>query len=453
MTDLRLSRRTFGRALVLGGGLAAFGGATALSSLARAIPRTDQHFVFCYFNGGWDVLLGLDPRDPRDFDEESVSETRIQPGFERLQNIADPDLVRAGPHVFGPYIGELREHAERLCVVRGMSMDTLAHEVGRRRFLTGKPPAGQLARGTNTSAYLAHAVGREDPIPNLSVRVEQYNRDLPIDVTALSVDAISDLVRVLRRGAVQLAPEQESLLEAFHAAQARCARTRRSPLRSRAEGARVSTSELLALELDRQFDFDAPGPENEALRAHFGITGVGVTSPESQAAFAARALTTGITHVVSIQATSGLDTHFTNWETDQGPVQRRGFDAVARLASHLASLEYRDSGDSWLDHTTILGFSEFSRTPLLNEQRGRDHHLTNSCFLLGGLARAGASVGASSDVGMQPQAVHLDTGALDRGGSVVLPEHILRGLMVAAGIPDDTADLRVPPLAAAFRAP
>jgi hypothetical protein len=54
---------------------------------------------------------------------------------------------------------------------------------------------------------------------------------------------------------------------------------------------------------------------------------------------------------------------------------------------------------------------------------------------------------------MQPQAVHLDTGALDRGGSVVLPEHILRGLMVAAGIPDDTADLRVPPLAAAFRAP
>ena len=217
MTDLRLSRRTFGRALVLGGGLAAFGGATALSSLARATPRTDQHFVFCYFSGGWDVLLGLDPRDPRDFDEESVSETRIQPGFERLQNIADPDLVRAGPHVFGPYIGELREHAERLCVVRGMSMDTLAHEVGRRRFLTGKPPAGQLARGTNTSAYLAHAVGREDPIPNLSVRVEQYNRDLPVDVTALSVDAISDLRITYRkdtkRVAVQMTVEKWGIVK------------------------------------------------------------------------------------------------------------------------------------------------------------------------------------------------------------------------------------------------
>ena len=38
---------------------------------------------------------------------------------------------------FGPYLGDLLGHASKLAVVRGISMDTLTHEVGRRRFLTG----------------------------------------------------------------------------------------------------------------------------------------------------------------------------------------------------------------------------------------------------------------------------------------------------------------------------
>jgi uncharacterized protein (DUF1501 family) len=88
---------------------------------------------------------------------------------------------------------------------------------------------------------------------------------------------------------------------------------------------------------------------------------------------------------------------------------------------------------------------------MLNNSRGRDHHLTNSCFMLGGCARGGAVVGASSDVGMQPQAVNIETGRVDPGGNVILPEYVLRGLMVSAGIEDDIADLRVPPLTAAFR--
>jgi uncharacterized protein (DUF1501 family) len=106
-----------------------------------------------------------------------------------------------------------------------------------------------------------------------------------------------------------------------------------------------------------------------------------------------------------------------------------------------------------LDHTTIVGFSEFSRTPLINERGGRDHALTNACFLAGGNIRGGAVIGASSDVGLAPQAIDFDTGELratEDGGEVVRPEHILQTLFHDAGL-DHLADLRVNPIPALLR--
>ena len=34
---------------------------------ARNLDAPDRYYIFCYFGGGWDVFLSLDPRDPRDF--------------------------------------------------------------------------------------------------------------------------------------------------------------------------------------------------------------------------------------------------------------------------------------------------------------------------------------------------------------------------------------------------
>jgi uncharacterized protein (DUF1501 family) len=94
-----------------------------------------------------------------------------------------------------------------------------------------------------------------------------------------------------------------------------------------------------------------------------------------------------------------------------------------------------------------VGFSEFSRTPLRNDRGGRDHWLGNSCFLIGGNVRPGV-IGRSSDYGMEPQPIDLETGAYDPEGEVVRPEHVLRTLLVDAGITADEADLRVDPIPA-----
>ena len=456
MSDMNFKRRDALKGLLaLGGSAAGLGSLGALDSLAQASPEGLDHrqrFIFCYFPGAWDILLSLDPRRMSEYPDDNIAETRIQPGYDRVE-LADADVIDVAGMQVGPYLGDLMlGHAPKLCIVRGMSMDTLAHDVGRRRFLTGKPPAGLLARGSSVATWLASSLGLEDAIPNLAVQVETYNRDLPPAASGLRVSSAADLVRGLRADDPTLDPRQDALLDHFHRGASACGRARRSRVWRTSEGGRVKGREMLQLDLGSLFDLNQSDPTIEQLRGDFGITGrVSSATPEVQSLLAYQAITGGVSRCVSIAVSEGLDTHFSDWERDQGPRQRRGFDAVARLVSQLESTRFEDTDDNWLQHTTIVCFSEFSRTALINAQGGRDHTLTNAAMLIGGRTRPGV-IGASSNVGMEPQAIDVETGELDVGGEVIRPEHILRGLMVNAGIEDDIADLRVDGLPAAFGA-
>ena len=77
-----LSRRRFlKRALAVGAGTAAFGalpgplmelGWAANKTGLSDVPTTkDRYYIFCYFAGGWDTLLALDPRDPVKFNKRT----------------------------------------------------------------------------------------------------------------------------------------------------------------------------------------------------------------------------------------------------------------------------------------------------------------------------------------------------------------------------------------------
>ncbi|MCA9540468.1 MAG: DUF1501 domain-containing protein [Myxococcales bacterium] len=454
--DKRITRRGFlGGALTVGGGLAALGGLGPLQRLAHAQAQNpdapDRYYVFCYFGGGWDVLLSLDPRDPRDFpsDDESLARTHIQPAYDQLQR-PDADIVRVSEDLaFGPFMGDLLRHTDKLAVVRGINMETLAHEGGRRRFLTGKPPSGVQARGSSASTWLAGHLGRDALIPNLSLRLESYNKDMPNYATALRVNSIPDLLRALRPSDPILPERLRAQIGLSLSDAAACPPAKRSPSWQVAEFARVKGRDMVAGDVGGLFDFGARTPEMDALRDRYGFARVD-NSPAVSAAFAAQAITGGISRCVSVALTGGLDTHDQNWANAQGPNQERGFNAIARLVDDLSSRDYGD-GSSWLDHTVIVGFSEFSRTPMLNPRGGRDHHLTNSALVLGGNIRGGQVIGASSDVAMQSVAVDLHTGRPSPEGEIIKPEHILRTLFDEVGI-DQTPDLRVTGIPALMRA-
>jgi len=439
------------------GGMGALAGVSALGlgSLRRLAHATegagsDRYFVFCYFSGGWDVLLGIDPRDPQVFRPELVADTLIEPGYDLLldDSITPEPLQSAVPGmVFGPYIGDLLGYADRMALVRGMSMDTLTHQVGRKRFLTGKAPAGLQARGSSVATVLAAYLGVDDPIPQLASQVASYNVDQPIYASALRVEDVEDLVRVLAPGDVQLNGDAKARIEALLEEFAACETTRASSILTDALDQRVAANALVDQALYELFDFGANTAEMQEIRDRYGFASNDLDSAGAQAAMAATALKAGISRVVTIRAANGLDTH-DNWATEHGPSLRDGFNTVAALAADLDSTPYGDSGETWLDRTTIVGFSEFSRTPMLNSRVGRDHALMNGCFLLGGGLVGGQVIGQSSDVGMSPVAANLATGLADPSGEILKPEHVLRTLMVHAGIEDDVDDLRVDPIQA-----
>lgn len=453
MTKKTLSRRRLLKnSLVLGGGLSAFGATTAFERLARAADpeQKDLYYIFAYFNGGWDILLGLDPRDPARFNNENSRTTRIMPAYDLLES-GDGQLVRAHGMTFGPHIGDLAAHGDKISVVRGMSMDTLTHEAGRRRFITGKPPSGLQARGSSAATVLAARLGRGEPIPNLAIQVETYNVDQPNYATGLKANGLPDLVRALKPADPRMPDGQAQQLDHLLRTVAQCDSAKASRTWQAAEAGRLKAKDMAFGGLDSLFDFFAPGMA--AVRDHYQIPSgtAGLSSPEAQAAMAAQAIKGGVSRAVSIQVAGGLDTHFQEWATDQGPRQERGFNTLARLIEDLSSSPYRDTGDSWLDHTVIVGFSEFSRTPMLNDREGRDHSLTNACVVAGAGIQGGRVIGASSDIGMEPLAVNLQTGAPELGGKTIKPEHVLQTLLYNAGYTRDSADLRVDPIEALRR--
>ena len=450
--DVRLTRRQLLRAGLCAGGLSAFAASAPRWLLPRvqaAPPPRDRYFLFCYFSGGWDLLLSLDPRDPHAFSPDLKKITRIDPGFHLLGSSRRSLVQTSVPGMeFGPYIGKLADHAQELCIVRGMSMDTLTPEVGRRRFITGIQPAGLQARGSSIATILAAHLGQEDPIPQLSVRVESYNDAWPSFSSAVKVNSVSDLQRALQPAPDALGSEEQASIDSLLQEFRDCDPAASSAFMQRAHDERAASQALVALGLSPRFNFSSQTPEMEAVRALYGFEADDLKSPGAQAAAAVTALTSGVTRCASIIATQNLDTHGPEWSGSHGPRLESGFNIMAAILQDLASREYKDTGDRWLDHVTVVGFSEFGRSTLLNSSEGRDHFLHNACVLAGAGVARGSIVGASSDVGMNPQATDLSSGRTDPAGVVVKPEHIYRALLKDVGVEEDVADYRAEPLTA-----
>ncbi|MDP6946147.1 MAG: DUF1501 domain-containing protein, partial [Myxococcota bacterium] len=300
--------------------------------------------------------------------------------------------------------------------------------------------------GSSAATWLASMLGEAEPIPNLAVRVESFNADLPSYASGLSVSSVGDLIRALDdSGAVLTAIERQQIDELLSQSTL-CPPALLSPFLQDTEVARRRAHDMVSQNLGSLFDF--MDDEYAELRELYGIANANQaqSSPQAQAALASQAIKGGVSRVVSIQVASGLDTHYDEWVDEQPENQMEGFQVVSSLLTDLAQSQYKGTSDSWLDHTTIIGFSEFSRTALINARGGRDHSLTNACFLAGAGIQGGQVIGRSSDVGLMPTSLDLVTGVADPEGEVVRPEHIIQALFHDVGVTDDPADLRVDPL-------
>jgi uncharacterized protein (DUF1501 family) len=452
-----LHRRTFMKAA------AGFGGSLLLGTVpfrafaqAATLAPADRCFVFAYFQGGWDVLLSLDPRDPAVFTLDRLSDTLINPGYSLLST--DPSFpqvpvlpaTRMGSApsniTFGPAIGRMADHYDLCTVVRGINMQTVAHEVGYRYFITGKTPSGSTARGSSTATEIVGQMKPTVPVPSVAYGIESYNDRYPGAASALNVSRSNDLILTLAPSPTALDSEIEKQLVNLRGNTVTCEADAYDTrgLVSTYRQSRSQMATVLSQGLDNAFRFEQA--QNAAVRAHYGLPATGpYDTPAGRAALIATALKNGISQCVSINLTGGLDTHF-GTQVTHATNQRLGWNALGDLVSDLRGTVH-PGGGNFMDHTTIVCFSEFARTPLINASGGRDHHIASSCLIVGAGFKHNMVLGKSGDVGLTAGRINFDTGAVDNmNGLDILPEHIVASVLGSANL--DYSITRVAPIKA-----
>ena len=261
----------------------------------------------------------------------------------------------------------------------------------------------------------------------------------------------SDLLLALKPSAQQLDSEIEKSLVDFRGQPISCeaAAYGAGGVSSTYQTSQDQMRAVLSARLNEALDLSLRGaayPEQAATRAFYNLSPegtIGIDSPAGRAAMVATALKKGISQCVSINLTGGLDTHF-GTQTVHAQRLRDGFEALARMVDDLRATPHR-SGGNFMDHTTIMVFSEFSRTPLINASGGRDHHLCSSALLMGAGFKHNTVFGKSGDIGMAPGRVNLKTGELDpNNGENILPEHVIATVLASANL--DYSYMRVEPL-------
>ena len=424
------SRRTFLTGLGTSALLLPFAGAGHADEPAASTRR----YVGLYFNGGWDVLVGPDPRDP------AVAYDGIDLGTELLSaDFRDPIPVMMGGEetLWGPTMAGLVPHADVLTLFRGVNMNTVAHNVGQAYVNTFLPPSGMVPRGDSMGTRMA-AGGAFDELvlPNVSVSMPSFNHSFPPDVTGVRLAAATEMSDLLQPLDVDsLSP---ATVEALRAAQDEVEGCVHEIYGTRpVDDQRIARERMRQLLSEGYTDAFDLGRDPDLI-ARYGITNPRTAgAPAVIAATVWRLLETGLSRSVTARLQAGLDTHGAEWATLQTSRQKAGFDALAALLTDLRQ------DDPMLEDTTVTVFSEFARTPRINGRGGRDHHFASSILVFGGGLRRGVC-GATVEETLGLAAIDVVSGRPDPAGKVLLPEHIGATIAAAAGLSADP--FRVDPL-------
>lgn len=425
--------------------------------LGNAYAQTgDPKFLLLvYFSGGWDQLLSLDPRNATQAQYQRVGgrapTSGIEPAY--VQTAAETPFVDTvmtatggsgvqtrGALTFGPAVPDtMLTHSNDLCIVRGMNMDTLTHEVGRRYLLTGKFPRGLAASGSSLNTVVSAQTGAPGDIPNISINTESYNEGLTPAASSVRVASYRDMLTVMQPQAGAVLPAaSENAVRAFEDGNDTCEQHGYdlSGIVTAFKDSRGMARQLAQPAKATLFDFKFPVPAALTdLFTSFNLNVAGdLNTVRGRAAVAGQAIVNGVSNVISVELANGLDDHFDLF-SQQAVSQRDGWDALGRLISYLKSKTVPGSTKSFWECTSMMVYSEFSRTPLINTREGRDHHLTSSCLLAGPGIRGNRVFGASSNSGMGTQKWNFASGAVDAAnGSLIRPADVHATLLDSMGL-------------------
>jgi hypothetical protein len=437
---MKTTRRTFLR--VLGAGAAAaWAGLPPHESMADVAGANEaEFFVFLIALGGWDVTLWADPRNElRGIVHPASTENTDTAALKRWVDAPLGDgafktfeLVRprGSSYAFGPGIGDLADLVDRITVVNGLEMNTVAHPDGQLFSTTGRHPLGGRVAASSIDTMIANELGRDQLLPTVSVRYPSsyVGENLDRRVVPLTIDDVGSISRTLSRSPAYDASPERDRVTAMLSDEARDL-ARRSTYPDVLDGMALQYDSLRRmLGGNLQDVFSAAGlrkahPELDYRRR---FTGGG---PAVNAAFAVEAMKRNLVRCVSF-AVGGFDTHNNNYR-GQAQLQQETFGLVSDLVKSLDATAHPTlRGEKLSQHTHILVVSDFCRTPQINLGMGRDHYPNNSALVVSPRFRSNFVFGKTDPDQLLPQPAK----RFADGERAIAPPDLLATFLAAFGV-------------------
>lgn len=441
------NRRTM---LKLMGGAAAAGLAHGPLMRAFAEASTDQYFIFIHASGGWDVTLWSDPRNAIDglvepastdnTDITGITNWKSIPLNSTEINANTFDIVQpAGCNIpFGPSIGELLKHYDKMCLINGVEMNTVSHPDGVTFSATGRHLSGGRATQPSVDTMLANDLGTGQTLPLVSVQFPSWyvGTDLDPKAIPIRVGSIAQVASSLNRSAKYDQQADRDAVTALLADEAEeLAMKSHLPATMDAMTSQYKTLELMMSDAMAQMSGPVKDVFNQTkLKAAYPDLNPDLKKPNStanfytfyrnnviNAAFAVDAIQRNLVRCVSFSL-GGLDTHNANYEDHAARLQEL-FTIISRTVDALEVAGLRNK-------THIYVFSDFCRTPQINITKGRDHYPNNSVLIISPNIKGNTVYGKTDAAQLLPAPID----GFSDGPRPVTPPDVLATFLAATGV-------------------
>lgn len=432
------SRRTFLKALS-GISAAAMTTLPSIRAIAEATKTNDgEFFIFVHASGGWDVTLWADPRnearglvEPASTDNTDKSPLRLWKDAPLGDGTKTFELVqpKGSNLVFGPGIGALAEMPDRITIINGLAMNTVAHPDGSTYSATGRHPQGGRVAAPSIDTMFANELGKDQLFPIVSLRFPSAFVGDRLDRRAvpLSVEDVGSISRTLSRSSIYDTEAERDRVTAVLSEEAKDL-ARRSTYPGVPTGLALQYSGLRSILASNLQDVVHP---DSLRRAHpeLNYKARFAGGPSVNAAFAIEAMKRNLVRCVSF-ACGSFDTHGNNYR-NQAQNQQELFDMIAALIRTLDVTPHpTKTGAKLGDHTHILVVSEFCRTPQINLASGRDHYPNNSALVVSPRFKTNFSFGKTDTDQLLPATVK----RFADGERAIAPPDLLATLLAAFSI-------------------
>lgn len=402
---------------LLMGGLGCLGALSASFASPRAgmaggAAASGKNLIVVFVNGGWDITYAFDTKEGVSTIDAPVGKARKVGGL-TIHDDASRPVTRAF----------FEQHGELCTIVNGIQVQSINHPDCSKRMLTG------TASETNPDfgAIAAYELGKDLPAPYLALGATAYTG--PLGSIAVRTGTLTQVKGLMdpdlgfpTMGNTRFAPnaDEAGLIDRYVHARVERERATRGALGYNARRLDDFVSSLDRGERFKKFQDAFPPDLSFSLDLRV------------QSDIALRAIQEGLSHSVHLEgAFAGWDTHVEN--EYQSLLHEDLFDVLAQLATQLKTRPGKAAGNKMIDETVVAVVSEMGRTPLMNDEGGKDHWPVTSALFFGGGLAGSRVLGATGDK-LQAVTVDYQTGKPSDTGNLLQYSNIVAGLLDAVGV-------------------